>query len=221
MTKSITLGWDWTSSQTVCRPHFRVLGPLVSILPVKSREAKGEDGFKQKHRRCSLQFHLVRAPWTSRIWTLERPVDFRSLSAVNRDPGTRLHDWALRSFPPISRCRNFIKSLLHLCSLYCTIQVLRAERFFFFFFPCKREGRKVLYAVKVKKSEEPHLRVLLFSSRAPISSFSGRSNAVTMGPAIFKNILKLPAKGENGTFALVFLCLMALPAMPRPPWAIN
>lgn len=150
MTKSITLGWDWTSSQTVCRPHFRVLGPLVSVLPVKSREAKGEDGFKQKHRRCSSQFHLVRAPWTSRIWTLERPVDFRSLSAVNRDPGTRLHDWALRSFPPISRCRNFIKSLLHLCSLYCTIQVLRAESFFFFF--SMQEGGKK--STLCSKSEE-------------------------------------------------------------------
>ena len=113
-----------------------------------------------------MQFHLVRAPWTSRIWALEHPVDIRSSSAVNRDPGTHLHDWALRSFPPINRCRNFIKSFLHLCRLYCTIQVLRE----FFFFPCKREGRKVPYALKVKKSEEPHLRVLLFSSGAPSES---------------------------------------------------
>ena len=157
----------------------------------------------------------VRAPWTSRIWAPERPVDVRSSSAVNRDPATHLHDWALWSFPPISRCRNFIKSFLHLCRLYCTIQVLRAE--FFFFFPCTREGRKVPYALKVKKSEEPHLRVPLFSSGAPISSFMGRSNAVTMGPAIFKDILKVPAKGENGTFPLVFLHLMALPAMPCSP----
>ena len=37
VTKSTTWGWDRTSSQTVCRPHFSVLGSLiVSVLPVKS-----------------------------------------------------------------------------------------------------------------------------------------------------------------------------------------
>ena len=44
VTKSIPLGWDRMSSQTVGRPHFRVLGSLlVSVLLVKSREAKGEE----------------------------------------------------------------------------------------------------------------------------------------------------------------------------------
>lgn len=83
------------------------------------------------------------------------------------------------------------------------------------------KGENVSYAVKVKKSEEPHLSVFLLFSGAPISSSMGSSNTMTMGPEIFKNILKLPPKGENGTFTLVFLHLMALPEMPCPPWAIN
>lgn len=48
-----------------------------------------------------------------------------------------------------------------------------------------------------------------------------RGNAMTVGPKIFKNILKLPPKRENGTFTLAFPRLMALPEMLRPPGAIK
>ena len=139
----------------------------------------------------------------------------RSSSAVNQ--GTHLHGRALRSFPPISHCRNFIKSLLHLCSLYCPIQVLRAECCCF---PMQEGGKKSTLCSKSEETRGAPLKSSPLFLRSPHLFLHGQE-AVTMGPAIFKNILKLPAKGENGTFALVFLHLMALPAMPCPPWAIN
>lgn len=86
--------------------------------------------------------------------------------------------------------------------------------FFFFFFHARGRKKSILCS----KSEE--IWGALFKC-FPLFLWSPHLHTMIMGPKILKNILRLPPKGENGTFTLVFLHLMAFPEMPCPPWAIN